>query len=248
MLYADNDLDKHFILLNQTKLSISEIQQVWQAIKRLTHNKSRLQCSALEIARQAGWDDSVADIETRVRTAIAALEQSGYIERGNNMPHVYATGITVRNMDEARQRIASSSLFDKEEVENAVRIIKSLISQKYISRAQDAEAESRIDYLADILGLNKHEVVSAVGRMRQEGILGDTRDISAFMQDVGNERKAMHKLECFAKLEQYVLSNIPDDALRISYKQLNDKAVHDGLEESTEKPVSYTHLTLPTIA
>ena len=102
-----------------------------------------------------------------MRTAIAALEQSGYIERGNNMPHVYATGITVRNMDEARQRIASSSLFDKEEVENAVRIIKSLISQKYISRAQDAEAESRIDYLADILGLNKHEVVSAVGRMRQ---------------------------------------------------------------------------------
>ena len=70
----------------------------------------------------------MADIETRVRTAIAALEQSGYIERGNNMPHVYATGITVRNMDEARQRIASSSLFDKEEVENAVRIIKSLIS------------------------------------------------------------------------------------------------------------------------
>ena len=73
--------------------------------------------------------------------------------------------------------------------------------------------------------------------MRQEGILGDTRDISAFMQDVGNERKAMHKLECFAKLEQYVLSNIPDDALRISYKQLNDKAVHDGLEESTEKHI-----------
>lgn len=237
VLYADNDLDKHFILLNQTKLSISEIQQVWQAIKNATHNRPRLCCSALEIARQAGWDDSVSDIETRVRTALAALEQSGYIERGNNVPHVYATGITVHNMDEARQRIASSSLFDKEEVEKAVRIIKSLISQKYISRAQDAEAESRVDYLADILGMSKHDVVSAVGRMRQEGILGDTRDISAFMQDVGNERKASQILEGFAKLEQYVLSNIPDDALRISYKQLNDRAVHDGLEQSTEKHI-----------
>ena len=29
VLYNGNDLDKHFILLNQTKLSISEIQQVW---------------------------------------------------------------------------------------------------------------------------------------------------------------------------------------------------------------------------
>ncbi len=237
VLYADNDLDKHFILLNQTKLSISEIQQVWQAVKKATRNRPRLCCSALEIARQAGWDDSVSDIETRVRTALAALEQSGYIERGNNVPHVYATGITVHNMDEARQRIASSSLFDKEEVEKAVRIIKSLISQKYTTRAQDAEAESRVDYLADILGMSKHDVVSAVGRMRQEGILGDTKDISAFMQDVGSERKAMQILDCFAKLEQYVLSNIPDDALRISYKQLNDQAVRDGLEQSTEKHI-----------
>ena len=36
VLYSDNDLDKHFILLNQTKLSISEIQQVWNAIKDMT--------------------------------------------------------------------------------------------------------------------------------------------------------------------------------------------------------------------
>ena len=214
VLYADNDLDKHFILLNQTKLSISEIQQVWQAVKRATRNRPRLCCSALEIARQAGWDDSVSDMETRVRTALAALEQSGYIERGNNVPHVYATGITVHNMDEARQRIASSSLFDKEEVEKAVRIIKSLISQKYISRAQDAEAESRVDYLADILGMSKHDVVSAVGRMRQEGILGDTKDISAFMQDVGNERKAMQILDSFAKLEL----NIQDRSAQFMYR------------------------------
>ena len=105
VLYSDEDLDKHFILLNQTKLSISEIQQVWKAIKDFTKQRPHVSCSALEIARQAGWDDSVSDIETRVRTALSALEQSGYIERGNNIPHVYATGITVKNMDEARLRL-----------------------------------------------------------------------------------------------------------------------------------------------
>ena len=65
VLYSDNDLDKHFILLNQTKLSISEIQQIWKAVKDLTRQRPRICCSALEIARQAGWDDSVSDIETR---------------------------------------------------------------------------------------------------------------------------------------------------------------------------------------
>ena len=70
--------------------------------QRPTKYRMKVNCSALQNARQAGWDDSVSDIETRVRTALAALEQSGYLVRGNNVPHVYATGITVKNMDEAR--------------------------------------------------------------------------------------------------------------------------------------------------
>lgn len=238
VLYSDEDLDKHFILLNQTKLSISEIQQVWKAIKDFTKQRPHVSCSALEIARQAGWDDSVSDIETRVRTALSALEQSGYIERGNNIPHVYATGITVKNMDEARLRLTESPLFSEDEMQNAIRIIKSLITQKHIAKAQDSEAESRIDYLADILGLSKRDVISSIDRMRQEGILADTRDISAYLQDISDkQRKPQQMLENFAKLERYILEHIPDESLHITYKQLNDNAVHDGINTSTEKKI-----------
>ncbi len=238
VLYSDADLDKHFILLNQTKLSISEIQQVWKAVKDMTRQRMRVCSSALEIARKAGWDDSVSDIETRVRTALATLEQAGYLERGNNVPHVYATGITVKNLDEARRRITDSLLFENEEVEKAVRIIKSLISQKYIAKAQDSEAESRIDYLADILGLSKNEVVSCVERMRQEGILADSKDISAFLNDAGeSENKSKRLLDRFTKLERYILGHISDKPLRISYKQLNDNAQKDGVETATEKDI-----------
>ena len=238
VLYSDSDLDKHFILLNQTKISISEIQQVWSAVKGLTKNRNRIQCSALEVARRAGWDDSVYDIETRVKTALSALEQGGYIERGNNIPHVYATGITVANMDEARSKIEKSVLFDGKDVEKAVRIISSLISQKYITRGQDAEAESRVDYLADILGLTKIEVVSAVERMRQAGVLADSRDISAYLQESGaTDRKPKTSLDRFSKLERYILDHIPEEVSRISYKQLNDDAIKSGLASATEKDI-----------
>ncbi len=238
VLYSDNDLDKHFILLNQTKLSISEIQQVWQAVKHFTKQRKRICCSALEIARQAGWDDSVTDIETRVRTAISALEQAGYVERGNNVPHVYATGITIKNMDEARKRITESNLFESKEIENAIRIIRRLISNRAIAKAQDDEAESRIDYLADILGLSKAEVLSAVERMRQEGILADSRDISAYLQDGTNSKRASSALlERFARLEKFILRNIPDESLQISCKQLNEDALKDGINSSKEKDV-----------
>ncbi len=239
VLYSDNDLDKHFILLNQTKLSISEIQQVWKAIKGLTKKRMNVCCSALEIARLAGWDDSVSDIETRVRTALSTLEQAGYLERGNNSPHVYATGITVKNLDEARKKISESILFSNEEIETSIRIIKSLISQKYISKAQDSEAESRVDYLADILGLSKSEVISAVERMRQEGILADSKDISAYLHDEpgDNKRKAKNLLEDFAKIERYILNQIKDSSLHVSYKHLNDDAQKNGITISKEKDI-----------
>ena len=236
VLYSDGDLDKHFVLLNQTKLSISEIQQVWMAVKKMTKLRPQMSSSSLEIARMAGWNDTGSDIETRVRTAIAALEQAGYLERGTNMPRVFATGITVKNMDEARQRITESMLFDNEDRQKAIRIIKSLISQKHVAKAQDAEAESRVDYLADILGLTKSEVVSAVTRMKQEGILADSKDISAYMED-STERKSSSLLERFAKLEKYILQRIPDNGLLISCKQINDDAVNSGIVTSNEKSI-----------
>ena len=80
--------------------------------------------------------------------------------------------------------------------------------------------------------------MSVVERMRQEGILADSRDISAYLQDAGDsERKSRMLLERFAKLEQYILNHIPDESLRISCKQLNDNAVHDGVVTSKEKDI-----------
>jgi len=239
VLYSDSDLDKHFILLNQTKLSISEIQQVWKAVKDLTKQRMKVCCSALEIARQAGWDDSVYDIETRVKTALATLERGGYVKRGNNVPHVYATGITVRNVEEARKRITKSSLFDSEEVETAVRIIKSLISQKNIVKKDDKnqEAESRVDYLADILGLNKATVVSTIERMRQDGILADTKDLTVFWETYDSQRKSRVALERYSKLEKYILEHITDDIQHFSFKQLNDNAIKEGITTAKEKDV-----------
>lgn len=237
VLYCDNDLDKHFVLLNQTKLSISEIQQIWKAVKNLTHHRSKVCSSALEIARQAGWDDSVKDVETRVRTAIAALEQGGYLERGNNVPHVFATGIIVKNVDEARRKIADSVLFSEDEVEKSVRIIKSLISKKYTTRGQGDEAESRVDYLADILGLTKNEVISCVERMRQAGILADTKDISAFLVEGDSRKKATNLQQKFWGLEQYLLTRIQEKELKTSCKQLNDDAIKAGIVSSTEKNI-----------
>lgn len=74
--------------------------------------------------------------------------------------------------------------------------------------------------------------------MRQEGILADSKDISAYLQDTGDsERKSQALLERFAKLERYILNHIPDESLQTSYKQLNDNATNSGINTSKEKDI-----------
>lgn len=232
VLFDDNDLDKHFILLNQTKLSVSEIQQVWKAIKELTAKRDKVSCSPLEIARQAGWnDDDGADIETRVRGAITALEQAEFISRGSNAPQIYATGIKVRSMDEARQRLNVSTLFDDITREEAIRIIHSLISSRATTDGRCAEAESRIDYLADILGMKKEAVVRNINLMRQEGILADTQDMQAYIDRANIARG----LEEMLRLEKYLLQQIGTDTAIFNYKQLNAEANQAGHIHCTVK-------------
>lgn len=231
VLFADSDLDKHFILLNQTKLSISEIQQVWKAIKELTSKREEVSCSPLDIARQAGWGDEVDDLETRVKAAIAALEEAGFILRGSNSPHVFATGISVRNMDEARKRLTVSPLFDEQSREEAARIIKSLISARATAEGRGAEAESRVDYLADILGMNKATVIRNINLMRQEGLLADTRDMQAWI----SKSTSLRNLDIILKLEHFLLQRFREEALRINYKELNEEALKAGLTYSNIK-------------
>lgn len=237
VLYNDADLDKHFILLNQTKVSLSDIQQVWQAIKKMTGARSRICCSALEIARMAGWDSSLSDIETRVRTAIASLENAGYIKRGNNMPRIYATGILARNMEEAVQKIERSTLLaNEEQKQNARRIIKSLISSRSVARGDNDDAESRVDYLADILGIPKADVIYIINLLREDGLLADTLDMSAYLFKDSTLRRTSTQLEHFAALERYVLSQIEENCVcEFNLKELNARAAEAGISHSSVK-------------
>ncbi|MBQ6069316.1 MAG: RecQ family ATP-dependent DNA helicase [Bacteroidales bacterium] len=230
VLFSDNDLDKHFILLNQTKLSISDIQQVWRAVRDLTAKYERVSCSPLEIARQAGWNDEIEDLDTRVKSAISALEEAGYLKRGNNIPHIFATGITVNSMDQARRRLTLSPLFDDTSRQEAVRIIRSLISRRATSHNRD-EAESRIDYLADILGMSKETVIRNVNLMRQEGLLADSRDMTAWLKKDSTPRRLSNIL----LLERFILSHLSESSCQLNYKQLNQEALDHGHTKCTTR-------------
>lgn len=233
VLFNDGDLDKHFILLNQTKLSISEIQQVWKAIKELTKFRPKVCRSALEIARQAGWDDTVEDIETRVTTAINALENAGYVKRGMNMPQVFATSILVPNMADAGAVIDSSYRMSESEKDLSHRIMSKLISSRSIAKAGNDDAESRVDYISDKLGVPKADVIHNLELLRQEGLLADTKDLTAYIRRADTKNKSLSVLNKYIALETFLLDNLNPEGECINLKELNENALNAGIKSST---------------
>lgn len=228
VLFNEEDLSKHFILLNQTKLSVKEIQQIWRAIKDITKYRDQVSNSALEIARLAGWDDNVVEIETRVTTAIAALEQAGYLKRGQNIPRIFANSILSKNAQQAIEKINNSSRFNKSQQVAAIRIIKKLFSTKSKKHANDEVAESRIDYISDHLGLVKEQVIKAITLMREEKILADSKDLTAFIKQGERLNQSLAIVKQFAKIEMCLLAQIQPSEMVYNLKELNEEALGQG--------------------
>lgn len=233
VLFNEEDLDKHFILLNQTKISSKEINQVWRAIKELTKTRDKLSNSALEIARKAGWDDSINEIETRVVTAVAALEDAGYLKRGQNMPRVFASSILSKSAQEAIKSINASEKINPEWKQDAIRIIKKLFSSKSKRLSTEEQAESRIDYISDELGVTKDKVIRIVELLREEKILANSKDLTAFIKNGETSNRSLLITEGYRKLESFLLSLLHDHEADYHLKEINELALEQGIKEST---------------
>lgn len=229
VMFNEEDLSKHFILLNQTKLSIKEIQQVWKAIKDLTRLRTKVSNSALEIARKAGWDENVQEIETRVTTAVAALEDAGYLKRGQNMPRVYANSIMVNNLTDAITKINDSVRFNAQQKNQAIRIIKSLFSSKRKLQQNDEVVESRIDYMSDFMGIVLSDVINIINLLKEERILGDTMDLKVFIKKSDQINRSLNIVENFIKIESFLISYLEEEEEVIQLKEINEEAEKAGI-------------------
>ena len=237
VLFNEEDLNKHFILLNQTKLSIKEIRQVWKAVKEITKFRQTVSNSALEIARKAGWDERVSDIETRVKTAIAALENAGYLKRGQNSPQIFADSILSKTAQHAIDKINASQGFDEQQKVKAVRIIKKLFSSKSRKQSEEDPAESRIDYISDHLGMVREEVIKIVNMLREEKILADTKDLTAFIKKGEKPSRSLDIVDVYGQLENFLFGVVEETEKTFHIKALNEGATAKGHHEATPNKI-----------
>ncbi len=171
------------------------------------------------------------EIETRVKTAIAALEEAGYLKRGQNMPKVFANSILSKNVQEAIDKINASERFEEKQKEKAIRIIKKLFSQKSRRQSSEEGAESRIDYISDHLGIVKGEVIKIVNLLREEGILADAKDLTAFIRRSEGENHSLKIVKAFNRIENFLLPLFEEREKTFNLKELNEQAEANGCED-----------------
>ncbi len=237
ILFNENDLSKHFNNHNKQKVNIKEIRQVWRAIRNISRINGKVSCSPLEIAREAGWDDTGTDMETRVLTALSALEIAKFIRRGQNNPRIFATSIQANNAQEAIEKIYGSERFSDKEREQAVRIIKSFISSRSRKSQLDEVAESRIDYVADNLGIRREDVFRTVGLLKEEKILADNKDLSVYIFVKDTENKSLLNLENHAAIEKFLFRQFKNDSIMSSIRDLNEEGALNGCRSINPKRI-----------
>ena len=219
ILFDENDLNKHFSLLNASKLNHKEINQIWRGIKNI--KKENFTKSALEIAKTAGWDTEITNLENKVKTAISALEDCSYIKRGQNSSRIFASSLLIRNVSEANKVIENCSQFNDKDKLNATRIVQSIITYQ----------ETRVDYIADVLGLEQGDVSYILNVFKEIGITGDTKDLTAFV----DKRKGQKNFNFYSDIEKALIKRLNyskiNETRRIYLKELNEELIKSGIEK-----------------
>jgi len=162
LLYDPADLDLQFQLLNHQRLNQKEINQVWAAVKKQA--QSTFSRSSLELAQDAGWDTEQPQLETRLKSALAALEEAQLLERDQNATLILAEALTLGSIEAAQQQIELSTLLNSSSKKmTARRLFQYLRARSHLQEPYDL----RFDWICTHLNLSQEAVHEALNALRQ---------------------------------------------------------------------------------
>ena len=219
ILYNENDLSGHFQLLQRSKLNQKEIDQVWRAIKGMTRFRDKVSKSAKELARAAGWDQEIKDVQNKVTASLAALEDRGYVKRTLNSPQVFATSLLTKDLEGALSLVRGSAQITDKQKEDCSRVLQRIIK----------DDETQVDQLADQLGMKLRQAVDTIQHLRSIKVLNDHEDLSAFL-DLRPRSGSRARLERIMATEKSLLQLMEEGSMHVSLRTLNQGVIDQGVD------------------
>ena len=243
LLYSADDVERQFGMSARSHLKRREIQGILRALRNLDRKdrKKRLKGEVVATAGEILLEedekvferDSNTD-DTRVRTAIAWLEEAVLLTREENEVLVFPSSLRVSSVDEARERL------ERQSMPAGTRQELLSIAGKLI----DADPDEGIstDELMGVSGLSPQGVRAALYDLERIGIASNDTALTAFVH-AGVPRSSRKRLDEAERLEESLIAHMREKApdmdkgdssilhLRVASQVLRDAGVVDPLPE-----------------
>ena len=240
LLYTPEDVENQFGMSARSRLTRREIHGVLRALRNLDRKKrlgGEVVATAGEILgeddEQVFERDSATD-DTRVRTAVAWLEEAVLLSREENRVQVFPSSLRVSSVEEARARLETRPIAGTWR-DQLLAIAETLI---------DADPDEGIstDDLMGISGLDAEGVRGALHDLERLGIASNDTALTAFVH-AGVERHSRRRFEEAENLETALVAHLRQVApdlgkgdqsvlhLRVAAQALRDEGVAEPLPE-----------------
>ena len=240
LLYAADDVERQFGMSARSRLNRREIHGILRALRNLDRKK-RLDGGVVattgeilgEDEDKAFERDSATD-DTRVRTAVAWLEEAELLTREENAVQVFPSSLRVSSIEEARAKLEGASVA----IPYRGRLLR--IAEALIEAGADEGVTT--DELMAVSGLSSERVRGALYDLETLGIASNDTALTAFVH-TGVKRASVKRLESAAELETALIAHMreaaPDQGkgdmsplhLRVAAQALRDRGVADPLPE-----------------
>jgi ATP-dependent DNA helicase RecQ len=212
LLYTPEDVERQFGMSARSRLTPAEIQAILRALRRLDRKK-RLNgvvvATAGEILAEeedGTFERDSATDDTRVRTAVAWLEEATLLAREENHVEVFPSSLQVASVAEAKEKLEKHVGLESYR-NQLLKIVEALIGA-------DADEGITTDELMGITGLSSEGVRHALQDLDRLGICRNDTALTAFVHQ-GVEQSSQKRLEQAASLEVALL-----DELRLAAPEL----------------------------
>ena len=240
LLYTQDDVERQFGMSARSRLTRREIHGVLRALRNLDRKKrldGQVEATAGEILgedeEKAFERDSNTD-DTRVRTAVAWLEDAVLLTREENRVQVFPSSLRVSSVEEARAKLEGS------DITGGYRRQLLTIAETLVEA--DVDEGISTDELMAATGLTSEGVRGALYDLERLGIASNDTVLTAFVH-TGVERASLRRFEQAAALENDLIALLRETApdmgtgdtsmlhLRLATQRLKDEGNSHALPE-----------------
>lgn len=232
LLYDDADLDVQFRLLRNSRLTqhdIGAILKALRSIRRKDRSEGEVVVTSgeilLEIPDGHHIDPDASDADTKVRIAVAWLEEARLLERHENHNRVFPGSLRIGSEDEARA-ILHAKLGADAEIAPYLRILSTLI------QTPDDESVST-DELMLATGRDSRAVQNMLRELDRWKLLSNDTEIGVTLN---REPDSVQRLDELARIEDALIAALrveAPDADRDGWQILNVRRLCDIMRRDT---------------